>query len=133
MSFLPLDGLGVLDVTSSLAGPYCTEILSALGADVVKVERVDGGDETRDWWPAWSGEGVMFLCANAGKRSLALDLSDPRALEVLLRLADRADVFVQSLRPGLAERRGPRAAGAPGAHQRVPSPSGGGVGGCAAP
>jgi crotonobetainyl-CoA:carnitine CoA-transferase CaiB-like acyl-CoA transferase len=106
MSFLPLEGLRVLDVTSSLAGPYCTEILSALGADVVKVERVDGGDETRHWWPAWDGEGVMFLCANAGKRSLALDLSDPRALEVLLRLAGRADVFVQSLRPGLAERRG---------------------------
>src|ERR671930_853469 len=108
VSFLPLDGLRVLDVTSSLAGPYCTEILSALGADVVKVERADGGDETRAWWPAWNGEGVMFLCANAGKRSLALDLSEPRALEVLLRLAGRADVFVQSLRPGLAERRGPR-------------------------
>jgi crotonobetainyl-CoA:carnitine CoA-transferase CaiB-like acyl-CoA transferase len=106
MSFLPLEGLRVLDVTSSLAGPYCTEILSALGADVVKVERADGGDETRAWVPAWNGEGVMFLCANAGKRSLALELSDPRALEVLLRLADRTDVFVQSLRPGLAERRG---------------------------
>src|ERR687885_1888829 len=106
MTFLPLEGLRVLDVTSSLAGPYCTEILSALGADVVKVERADGGDETRAWWPAWNGEGVMFLCANAGKRSLALELSDPRALEVLLRLADRAGVFVQSLRPGLAERRG---------------------------
>jgi crotonobetainyl-CoA:carnitine CoA-transferase CaiB-like acyl-CoA transferase len=106
MGFLPLEGLRVLDVTSSLAGPYCTEILSALGADVVKVERVDGGDETRDWWPAWNGEGVMFLCANAGKRSLAIDLSEPRALEVVLRLADRADVVVQSLRPGLAERRG---------------------------
>ena len=105
MSFLPLDGLRVLDVTSSLAGPYCTEILAALGADVVKVERPEGGDETRRWWPLWDGEGVMFLCANTGKRSLALDLSDPRGLEALLRLADRADVFVQ-LRPGLAERRG---------------------------
>src|ERR687885_1533230 len=106
MTFLPLEGLRVLDVTSSLAGPYCTEILSAFGADVVKVERADGGDETRAWWPAWNGEGVMFLCANAGKRSLALRLSDPRALDVLLRLADRADVFVQSLRAGTAERRG---------------------------
>src|SRR5438093_1562782 len=70
VSFLPLEGLRVLDVTSSLAGPYSTEILAALGADVVKVERPDSGDETRQWWPAWHGDGVMFLCANASKRSL---------------------------------------------------------------
>ena len=106
VTFVPLDGVRVLDVTSSLAGPYCTEILGALGADVVKVERPDGGDETRAWWPLWDGEGVMFLCANAGKRSLALDFSDPRGLKALLRLAESADVFVQSLRPGVAERRG---------------------------
>jgi crotonobetainyl-CoA:carnitine CoA-transferase CaiB-like acyl-CoA transferase len=106
VSFLPLDGLRVLDVTSSLAGPYCTEILAALGADVVKVERPDSGDETRHWWPSWRGDGVMFLCANASKRSLALDLTHPDGLEALLRLADRADVFVQSLRAGTAERRG---------------------------
>src|SRR5439155_23688305 len=106
MSFLPLEGLRVVDVTSSLAGPYCTEILAALGADVVKVERPDSGDETRQWWPSWNGDGVMFLCANASKRSLALDLTHPDGLEALLRLAGRADVFVQSLRPGVAERRG---------------------------
>jgi crotonobetainyl-CoA:carnitine CoA-transferase CaiB-like acyl-CoA transferase len=106
VTFLPLDGIRVLDVTSSLAGPYCTEILAALGADVVKVERTEDGDETRGWWPLWNGDGVMFLCANAGKRSLSLDLSDPRGLEALLRIAGRADVFVQSLRPGLVERRG---------------------------
>jgi crotonobetainyl-CoA:carnitine CoA-transferase CaiB-like acyl-CoA transferase len=106
VSFLPLAGLRVLDVTSSLAGPYCTEILGALGADVVKVERPDTGDETRQWWPAWGGEGVMFLCANASKRSLALDLTHPDGLEALRRLAGRTDVLVQSLRPGVAERRG---------------------------
>jgi crotonobetainyl-CoA:carnitine CoA-transferase CaiB-like acyl-CoA transferase len=77
VSFLPLDGLRVLDVTSSLAGPYCTEILAALGSDVVKVERPDAGDETRQWWPSWHGDGVMFLMANASKRSLALDLTHP--------------------------------------------------------
>ena len=105
--FLPLDGLRVLDVTSSLAGPYCTEILAALGADVVKVERPDGGDDTRTWGPPFVGDaGAMFLCANASKRSLALTLADPVGLDALLRLADRADVFVQSLRPGLAEARG---------------------------
>jgi crotonobetainyl-CoA:carnitine CoA-transferase CaiB-like acyl-CoA transferase len=106
VTFLPLDGLRVLDVTSSLAGPYCTEILGALGADVVKVERPDTGDETRQWWPSWGGESVMFLCANASKRSLALDLTHSQGLEALRRLAERADVFVQSLRPGVAERRG---------------------------
>jgi crotonobetainyl-CoA:carnitine CoA-transferase CaiB-like acyl-CoA transferase len=107
MSFEPLAGLRVLDVTSSLAGPHCTEVLGALGADVVKVERPEGGDDTRSWGPPfWDGEGTLFLAANANKRSLALRISDPRGLEALLRLADRADVLIQSLRPGLAERSG---------------------------
>jgi formyl-CoA transferase/CoA:oxalate CoA-transferase len=105
--FLPLAGLRVLDVTSSLAGPYCTEILGALGADVVKVERPGGGDDTRAWGPPFvGGVGAMFLCANASKRSIALRISEPAGLDALLRLADSADVLVQSLRPGLAERRG---------------------------
>jgi formyl-CoA transferase/CoA:oxalate CoA-transferase len=94
----------MLDVTTSIAGPYCAQILAALGADVVKVERPDTGDDGRAWGPPfWNGEGTMFLSANAGKRSLALSLRDPRGRDALLRLADRADVFLQSLRPGLAE------------------------------
>jgi len=93
----------VLDVTTSIAGPYCAQILSALGADVVKVERPDSGDDGRAWGPPfWNGEGTMFLSANAGKRSLGLSLRDPRGREALLRLVDGADVFLQSLRPGLA-------------------------------
>ena len=107
MSFQPLAGIRVIDVTGSLAGPHCTEVLGALGADVVKIERPDGGDDTRSWGPPfWDGEGTLFLTANANKRSLALRISEPRGLETLLRLADRADVLVQSLRPGLAERSG---------------------------
>ncbi|MDQ5822143.1 MAG: CoA transferase [Actinomycetota bacterium] len=107
MSFEPLAGIRVVDLTGSLAGPHCTEVLGALGADVVKVERPDGGDDTRSWGPPfWDGEGTLFLAANANKRSLALRISDPRGLEALLRLADRADVMIQSLRPGLAERSG---------------------------
>lgn len=102
----PLEGIRVVDVTSSLAGPTATQLLAALGADVVKVEPL-AGDHARSWGPPfWDGEGAMFLAANAGKRSLALELGDPRGLEALLRLADRADVLVQSLRPGAAERRG---------------------------
>jgi crotonobetainyl-CoA:carnitine CoA-transferase CaiB-like acyl-CoA transferase len=105
--FLPLAGVGVLDVTTSIAGPFCAEILSGLGADVVKVERPDTGDDARGWGPPfWNGEGVMFLSVNAGKRSLAVSLRDERGREIVHRLVERADVFLQSLRPGLAERVG---------------------------
>jgi crotonobetainyl-CoA:carnitine CoA-transferase CaiB-like acyl-CoA transferase len=107
VTHLPLSGVRVIDVTVSLAGPYCTQLLGALGADVIKVERPDGGDDTRSWGPPFDeGESVLFLAANANKRSLALDLARSEGLEALLRLADRADVLVQSLRPGGAQRRG---------------------------
>ena len=106
MSFEPLNGIRVVDVTSSLAGPTCTQLLASLGADVVKVEPL-GGDHARAWGPPFvHGEGAMFLASNSGKRSLTLDLSAPRGLEALLRLADRSDVLVQSLRPGAAEQHG---------------------------
>src|SRR6476661_6721794 len=107
MAVLPLAGTRVVDVTTSIAGPYCAEILAALGADVVKVERPDTGDDGRAWGPPfWSGESAMFLAVNAGKRSLAVSLRDERGRDAVLRLADRADVFLQSLRPGLAEKLG---------------------------
>jgi crotonobetainyl-CoA:carnitine CoA-transferase CaiB-like acyl-CoA transferase len=102
----PLLGTRVVDVTSSLAGPTATQLLAALGADVVKVEPL-AGDHARAWGPPFlDGEGAMFLAANAGKRSLAVDLRDERGREIVLRLADGADVFLQSLRPGAAERHG---------------------------
>ena len=107
MPLLPLEGMHVVDVTTSIAGPYCAEILAALGADVVKVERPDTGDDGRAWGPPfWNGESAMFLTVNAGKRSLAVSLGDERGRDAVLRLADRADVFLQSLRPGLAARLG---------------------------
>jgi formyl-CoA transferase/CoA:oxalate CoA-transferase len=107
MSFQPLEGIRVVDLTSSLAGPTCTEILGALGADVVKIEHPGRGDEARDWGPRFfDGGSVMFFAANANKRSLALDVKDPRGRDALLRLADQADVFVQSLRAGTAGRLG---------------------------
>jgi crotonobetainyl-CoA:carnitine CoA-transferase CaiB-like acyl-CoA transferase len=97
----------VLDLTSSLAGPYCTQILAALGADVVKVEHPVRGDEARAWGPPFfEGGSVMFFVANAGKRSLALDLKAPAGRDALLRLAGTADVFVESMRPGAARRLG---------------------------
>jgi formyl-CoA transferase/CoA:oxalate CoA-transferase len=105
--FLPLADIRILDLTGSLAGPYCTEILSALGADVVKVEHPGRGDDSRAWGPAFfAGGSVIFFAANAGKRSLALDVRASAGREALLRLVERADVFLQSLRPGAAERLG---------------------------
>jgi crotonobetainyl-CoA:carnitine CoA-transferase CaiB-like acyl-CoA transferase len=119
MPFLPLTDTRVLDVTTSIAGPYCAQLLGALGADVVKIERPDTGDDGRAWGPPfWNGEGAMFLSVNAGKRSLALSLRDERGREVLLRLAASADVFLQSLRPGLADRLG---LGAAAVRERNPS------------
>ena len=107
MAFRPLTGIRVLDLTSSLAGPTATEILGALGADVVKIEHPGRGDEARDWGPRFfEGGSVMFFSANAGKRSLGLDLKSAGGVDVVLRLAERADVAVQSLRPGTAERLG---------------------------
>jgi crotonobetainyl-CoA:carnitine CoA-transferase CaiB-like acyl-CoA transferase len=106
MSFLPLRGKRVLDVTTSYAGPYCTQILAFLGAEVIKVEPPEG-DFTRSWGPPfWAGESTLFLAANAGKRSVAIALGTQEGRDAVLRLAERADVFVQSLRPRLAERRG---------------------------
>src|SRR5258706_15499346 len=105
LAFFPLNGIRVVDLTSSLAGPTCTQILAALGADVVKVEHPQRGDEARAWGPRFfEGGSVMFFAANASKRSLALDLKTADGMEAVLRLVDRADVFVQSMRPGTAER-----------------------------
>src|SRR2546428_13686092 len=92
--FLPLEGVRVVDVTSSLAGPYCTEILGALGADVVKVEHPERGDEARAWGtPFFQGSSVMFYAANLNKRSLALDLK--RGRNVLPRLSHTAGILPQ--------------------------------------
>jgi crotonobetainyl-CoA:carnitine CoA-transferase CaiB-like acyl-CoA transferase len=103
---IPLAGTRVVDVTASVAGPSASQLLAALGADVVKVEPVSG-DHARAWGPPFvDGEGALFLASNAGKRSLALDLATDRGREIVLGLADQADVFVQSLRPGAAEKHG---------------------------
>ena len=100
----PLAGLSILDLTQNVAGPYCTQILGDLGADVVKVERPGRGDETRAWAPPmWGPEGALFLSFNRNKRSLALDVKAPAARPVLERLVRRSDVLVQSFRPGNAE------------------------------
>jgi formyl-CoA transferase/CoA:oxalate CoA-transferase len=101
-----LRGKRVLDVTSSLAGPTCGQLLASLGAEVVKIEP-PGGDHARAWGPPFvDGEGAMFLASNAGKQSLVLDLATAQGRARLLELVDGADVLVQSLRPGAADARG---------------------------
>jgi crotonobetainyl-CoA:carnitine CoA-transferase CaiB-like acyl-CoA transferase len=98
---LPFDGLIVVDLTQNVAGPFCTQILGDMGADVVKVERPGRGDDARAWAPPfWGAESATFMAFNRNKRSLALDLKREGGLEVLRRLVRRADVFVQSLRAG---------------------------------
>jgi crotonobetainyl-CoA:carnitine CoA-transferase CaiB-like acyl-CoA transferase len=98
---LPLEGILVVDLTQNVAGPFCTQILGDMGAEVVKVERPGRGDDARAWAPPWWGdESASFLAFNRNKRSLALDLKREGGLEVLRRLVARADVFVQSLRAG---------------------------------
>jgi formyl-CoA transferase/CoA:oxalate CoA-transferase len=116
----PLAGLTVLDLTQNVAGPFCTQILGDLGADVVKVERPGRGDETRAWAPpTWGGESATYLALNRNKRSLALDVKAPEARAILDRLVRRADVLVQSFRPGGAEALGVDAAAARAANPRL--------------
>jgi crotonobetainyl-CoA:carnitine CoA-transferase CaiB-like acyl-CoA transferase len=98
---LPLEGIRVVEIAQNLAGPYCAEILAHLGADVIKVERPEGGDDTRGWGPPFLQDaGSSFHAVNLGKRSVAMDLKDAGAAERLRKLIDGADVLVQNLRPG---------------------------------
>jgi crotonobetainyl-CoA:carnitine CoA-transferase CaiB-like acyl-CoA transferase len=102
-----LDGLLVADFSRVLAGPLCTQTLGDLGADVVKVERPGAGDDTRTWGPPFVEQGsTYYLGLNRNKRSLALDLADPEDNALARRLADRADVLVESFRPGTIDRLG---------------------------
>jgi crotonobetainyl-CoA:carnitine CoA-transferase CaiB-like acyl-CoA transferase len=97
-----LDGLLVADFSRVLAGPLCTMTLGDLGADVVKVERPGAGDDTRAWGPPFTEEGASyFLGLNRNKRSLVLDLKDSEDLALARELCARADVVVESFRPGL--------------------------------
>jgi crotonobetainyl-CoA:carnitine CoA-transferase CaiB-like acyl-CoA transferase len=102
----PLDGIRIIDVTSMVSGPLATMILADQGADVIKVENPNGGDHTRHVSNHRGGFSATFLNNNRNKRSLALNLKDPRGLDILMRLVAGADVFVQNFRPGVAERIG---------------------------
>jgi formyl-CoA transferase/CoA:oxalate CoA-transferase len=95
----PLDGIRVIDLTEALAGPWCTMLLGDLGADVVKVERPDGGDQSRGWGPPFVGsESAYFLATNRNKRGITVNIQTPGGQEVMQRLLAEADVFVTNVR-----------------------------------
>jgi crotonobetainyl-CoA:carnitine CoA-transferase CaiB-like acyl-CoA transferase len=102
-----LEGIRVLDLTRALAGPFCTLMLGDNGADVIKIEIPGTGDDTRHWGPPFiQEESAYFLSINRNKRSLTLNLRDPQAKEVFLKLAKDADVVVENFTPGVMERFG---------------------------
>jgi formyl-CoA transferase/CoA:oxalate CoA-transferase len=102
----PLDGLTVLDFSHALAGPYCTMLMAAYGAKVIKVEGPEG-DIGRTWGPPFNGaDASYFVGLNSGKQSLAIDLKTPEGLEVCRKLAAQADILVENFRPGTMNRLG---------------------------
>lgn len=102
-----LRGLRVIDLTQNVAGPYCTQILGDLGAEIIKVERPGSGDDTRAWTPpSWADKSSTFLALNRNKKSICIDLDQVAGQAIVARLARDADVIIHSLKPGSAESRG---------------------------
>lgn len=100
----PLAGLKVLDLSRVLAGPWCTQILGDLGAEVIKVEQPGQGDDTRRWGPPFLDDGshdsAYYLCANRNKRSIAVNLADAKGADLIRRFAAEADIVVENFRVG---------------------------------
>jgi formyl-CoA transferase len=119
-----LDGIRVLDLSRVLAGPWCTQLLADLGAEVTKIERPGHGDDTRHWGPPWHGEGdrrvaAYFLSCNRGKRSAAIDFAQPEGAELVRNLARKADVVVENFKVGGLEKFGLDAASLRSANPRL--------------
>ena len=101
---LPLEGIKVVEVGQALAGPLAGVILADMGADVIKVEKPDGGDDARGWGPPFvEGSSLMFHSTNRNKRSVTLDLKDPADVARLKKLTADADILIQNLRPGVVD------------------------------
>lgn len=107
----PLAGIRVLDLSRVLAGPWAGQILADYGADVLKVERPGSGDDTRSWGPPWwEGDGhkvaAYFVCANRGKRSVAIDIASPEGIQTVRELARDADILIENYKVGQLARYG---------------------------
>jgi formyl-CoA transferase len=101
----PLEGIKVLDLSRVLAGPWCTQLLADLGAEVIKIERPGSGDDTRHWGPPWHGEGddrvaAYFLSCNRGKKSAAIDFARPEGAALVRQLANQADIVAENFKVG---------------------------------
>ena len=96
----PLDGIRVIDLTRVVAGPFCTMMLGDMGAEVLKIEEPEHGDDTRGWAPFIDGSGSFYLALNRSKKSVALNLKTPEGAATLRRLLSSADVLVENFRPG---------------------------------
>ena len=103
---LPLEGVRVLDLTSVMAGPYCTMVLGDMGAEVIKVENFPEGDTSRRFDPKVNDESYCFAVLNRNKKSIALNMKDPRGKEAFMKLAARADVITENFRPGVTKKLG---------------------------
>ena len=102
---LPLKGLRVIDLTKDFAGPFCTMILSDLGAEVIKIEKPGTGDETRSWGPPFiDGLSYYFMSLNRGKKSVTLNLNTSGAQKIIRQLVQDCDILVESFRPGTLAR-----------------------------
>jgi CoA:oxalate CoA-transferase len=102
----PLEGLRVLDLTQVLFGPFCTMLLSDMGAEVLKIERPQVGDMARGNGPFVNGLSTYYLSLNRGKKSVTLDLQSPRGQEILLNLVEKSDALIQNYKPGTMEKLG---------------------------
>jgi len=103
---LPLDGVKVLDFTAIMAGPYCTLMLADMGADVIKIEAFPEGDGSRRFDPKVNGESYCFAVLNRNKKSVGLNMKDPRGKEIFLALARDADIIMENYRPGVTRKLG---------------------------
>jgi crotonobetainyl-CoA:carnitine CoA-transferase CaiB-like acyl-CoA transferase len=104
---LPLAGIRVLDLSRVLAGPWCAQVLGDLGADVIKVEHPERGDDTRDWGLRTGPSNTSYFdSVNRNKRSIGIDLTDPEGLARVRELARQSDVVVQNFKTGGADRLG---------------------------
>ncbi len=102
----PLEGIRVLDMSHLLPGPFCTMLMADMGAEVIKVERPDGGDGFRSTEPLQKNEGTTFLMVNRNKKSIIVDMKDETQREFFMRLAESADVILEQFRPGTTAKLG---------------------------
>ncbi len=103
---LPLEGVTVLDLTTVMAGPYCTMVLGDMGADIIKVENFPEGDGSRRFEPKVNGESYCFAVLNRNKKSIGINMKDPRGREIFMKLAAKADIITENFRPGVVKKLG---------------------------